>query len=336
MGLIFTFLQNNTEETLWSKCLELYEEYNPIQQGGPLMVFLILQRIQDSSEQALELLRYQVKALNISKLPGEDVEQAVSLVKSTHRVLQCSSTSTRSYIPSDFAKTVFKVFQTSTVPEFNEVFHEHALDIQTYADLHGTQPRWPSVRSVVGLATNTYRCLKQSGVWDGKVKTPPGAHTASSHSQSRALTNQPSRPPTVTRGPATTTTPGARTCAKCWNCDGDHLLNDCPLPHNHAKIEAARRRYQAWRCTRGKPRHTTGEGGRPLILNRQGHYVLNQQRWRQMQGNTSSTSAPGASSTPPPAPTPSPSPAAPGTSANVAIRAEAIRTALRRTPTYTE
>ena len=31
MALTFTFLQNNTEETLWSKCLEHCEEYNPIQ-----------------------------------------------------------------------------------------------------------------------------------------------------------------------------------------------------------------------------------------------------------------------------------------------------------------
>ena len=136
MALVFTFFQNNTEEGLWTKCLELCEECTPIQQGGPLIAFLISQRIQDSSEQALELLLNQVKVLKIRKLPGEDVEQAVSLVKSTHRVLQCSSTPTRSYLPLDFAKTVFKVFQTSTVPEFNEVFHKHALDTQTYADLH--------------------------------------------------------------------------------------------------------------------------------------------------------------------------------------------------------
>ena len=153
MALTYTFFQNNTEDELWSKCLELYKEYTPIQQGGPLMAFLLLQRIQDSSEQALELLRNQVKALNISKLPGEDVEQAVSLVKSTYRVLQSSSTQTRSYLPTDFAKTVFRVFQTSTVFEFNEVFHTQALDIQTQADLYGTQPRWPSVTSVVKLAT---------------------------------------------------------------------------------------------------------------------------------------------------------------------------------------
>ena len=42
------------------------------------MAYLILQRIQDSSEQALELLRKQVTVLKISKLPGEDIDKAVA------------------------------------------------------------------------------------------------------------------------------------------------------------------------------------------------------------------------------------------------------------------
>ena len=68
MALTCTLFQNNTEDKLQSKCLELHEEYTPIQQGGPLLAFLLLQHIQDSSEQALELLCNQVRALNISKL----------------------------------------------------------------------------------------------------------------------------------------------------------------------------------------------------------------------------------------------------------------------------
>ena len=55
------------------------------------MAFLLLQRIHDGPEQALELLRNQVKALNISKLLAEDVEQAISLVKSTYCMLRSSS-----------------------------------------------------------------------------------------------------------------------------------------------------------------------------------------------------------------------------------------------------
>ena len=70
------------------KCLETHDEHAPVQQGGPLMLHLILQRIQDRSEQTLDVLKIRVAQLDISKLKGEDVEQAVRLIKSTYRVLK--------------------------------------------------------------------------------------------------------------------------------------------------------------------------------------------------------------------------------------------------------
>ena len=70
------------------------------------MAFLILQRIQNGSEQASDLLKGQITKLEISKIQGEDVEQVVSLIESTHRVLKCSSTKSRACVPQDFSKTV--------------------------------------------------------------------------------------------------------------------------------------------------------------------------------------------------------------------------------------
>ena len=58
------------------------------------MLFLVLQRIQDRSEQTLDVLETRAAQLDISKLKGEDVEQAVRLIKSTYRVLKSSSTTT--------------------------------------------------------------------------------------------------------------------------------------------------------------------------------------------------------------------------------------------------
>ena len=97
MAITLTLVQHNTDEELWLKCLETYDEYAPVQQGGPLMLFLILQRIQDRSEQTLDVLKIRVAQLDISKLKGEDVEQAARLIKSAYRVLKSSSTDSRSY-----------------------------------------------------------------------------------------------------------------------------------------------------------------------------------------------------------------------------------------------
>ena len=99
-------LQKNTEEGLWSKCLEDYEEFHPIQRGGPLMLFLILKRIQDTSESAFDAFKKQVRKLNISKIKGEDVDVAVSLIKSTYKILTGASTPERSYVPDDFNHTI--------------------------------------------------------------------------------------------------------------------------------------------------------------------------------------------------------------------------------------
>ena len=270
MALTLTLLQNNTDEALWNKCMERYEEYHPMEQGGPLMAFLILQRIQDSSEQALDHLKDQLKNLDISTLPGEDVDQAVSLIKSTYHVLQCSSTTTRSYVPLDLVKTVFHVFQTSTVPEFTQAFKHRADEIQIDADMTGTQPKWPPVGAVLTLATNSYRRLKNTGVWDAAVGGKVSAYPA---------LNNPPTPRPSSRPPSNSTSDSM----KCWNCDGAHHLKDCELPRNAAKIEANKKRWQAIRRARGKPRHKTSETGQPLVLNRNGYYVLDQRALRQQR-----------------------------------------------------
>ena len=277
--------------------------------GDALMAYLIFQRIQDSSEQALELLRDQLSSLNISKLPGEDVEQAVSLVKSTYKVLKCASSKNRTYLPNDFAKTVFHLFQTTSVPDFNEIFHTQYVSIQTQADLHGTQPRWPAVTSIISLATNTYRRLKHAGVWDKAVGKPSGAYV--SHSPRLPPTDMP-------------TTRPARTC---WNCGStDHMCTDCPAPKDQAKIDAARQRFLATKRARGKPKRKTGPDGKPMILNKKGYYVLDQKLWRERQ----STATPGLAT---PSPTPTPQPTVSQPSAQVA-QATAICSALTRTTRY--
>ena len=61
------------------------------------------------------------------------------------------------------------VLQTTTVREFNEVFYDLERKLQVDADMEGVQPKWPSSSKVMGLATNAYRRLKASGVWDGVV-----------------------------------------------------------------------------------------------------------------------------------------------------------------------
>ena len=302
MVLAFMLLQNNTDPELWAKCMELYEDYSPIQQGGPLMLCLILRRIQDQSEQALDYLKQHVSNIRLNKLEGEDIEQAVRLIKSVLHALKNASTKARSCAPLDFTKTVFNVLQTSSAPEFNDVFLTQYREIQTKADMDGTSPVWPDTSKVLALATNTHQRLKHSGVWDGVVH------------KSRALTYHPS-PTTTTPSNGSTNGHNSNTTLRCWNCNGDHHLKDCPKPLDQAKIDAARARFRASRRSRGKTKCGTGSDGKPLVLNKNGFCVLDQKAWKAQQAEASNTSNQQA-------------PRGSAPSSNVS-RADAVRTALR-------
>ena len=88
------------------------------------MLFLVLKKIQDNSESAIEALKTRVTKLKIRDIQGENVDVAVSLIKSTYSTLQSASTAERNYVPDDFPQTVLKVLQTSSVKEFNEAFSQ--------------------------------------------------------------------------------------------------------------------------------------------------------------------------------------------------------------------
>ena len=51
---------------------------------------------------------------------------------------------TLSSVPLDFTKTVLKTFQTSSLPDFNNVFHHLKQDVIITADMKGIKPEWPS------------------------------------------------------------------------------------------------------------------------------------------------------------------------------------------------
>ena len=115
------------------------------------------------------MLVKQVSGLQLSCIEGEDVEHVVRLVKATYTVLCNASSCTHSYIPLEFTKMVYELFQTSSVSEFNNMFLTEQQKIQVQADKSGIQPVWPSLTVVCRLATATYHRLKANGTWDGIV-----------------------------------------------------------------------------------------------------------------------------------------------------------------------
>jgi hypothetical protein len=283
-----------------------------------------------------------VRTLKISEYEGEDIDNIVRTVNTAVSLLEHSSNADQNYITHDFCRDLLRLFQSSTVPDFNQTFVDLERRCQVEADSSGLAVvKWPSIDSITQLALATYYCLSASGQW-AKGTRPAG------------LTVVPFD-----------WHPGA-----CFNCGAmDHLLKDCPKPRNDAIIEAnlqAMKDYKKLHQTKDKssdrppgrggghgrgrdrgrgrgrgrggdssrPRHKLTKDGKPLRLNPQGNYVLDQHKWHLMQNEqaverlttllSQSGGPAGDTSDSPPPP-----PAAPSAAAASTAQADRIREALQ-------
>ena len=343
MTLLYRFIQNNVDAELWSKCHEDLLSVPVACQTGPVMMFLVLKRIYNCSESTLDLLLQKLKALKINKEAGEDVESIVRTINVITTLLYNSSNKDRNYITHDFARDVLRVFQTSSVPEFNDIFLDIERRCQVEADSSGQSiVSWPSVESTTRLGITTYRRMLTTGLW---LKAPAPAGFSAG-------------------------LPGWKP-GNCFNCGSDqHMAGDCPEPVNQETIEANKQVLAEWRklhpkkpyhgrgggsgrggrgrgrgrgrgsgsAGNGKPHKKLASDGKPLKLNAQGNYVLDQARWHTMQHEqavdrlTALFAAPGAGAPPPatPAPATAAVPAAPAASAASVDRAARIREAVEQ------
>ena len=289
-------IENNTDSKLWHKCLEQYDEFHEAQRGGPLMLLLILRQIQNTSDKALESLKAKLENLKITDIPGEDIDRVVSLIKSTDKILQTSSHGSRSYTLSDLAKTCVDIFLTCSYVEFTAPFEQIKNKVMAEADMAGTSPDWPTVTELTNMASFSYARNRQL-VWN-KAPTKSSAFNASS------LT--PHGPHQKARGNGQ-----ERKKFNCFNCDSeDHLANDCPLPPDERKIAAGRKAYMDKKNASGSGSSSRRSGtdrnqrrmssGQPEIKNKNGFWVPDTKKLRELAQTTPPVASPPQTSQSPP------------------------------------
>ena len=284
LNFSYDMLRKNTDDDLWLKCQEDYDDYAPVQRGGPLMLFLILRRIQDVSESAIDHVKKSLMSLKMRDLPGEDVDKVVSLIKSAHALFKSASSSCHSFIPEDFPKMILEILQTSSVPEFNLAFQREQQIAQHKADKTGQLVEWPTISELTSMATNSYKRLTCSNNWCCDAR----------HSQ-KALTAQPAGRHSNGQRP--------RLPPECWNCGGPHTLKDCTKPKDQTKIDAARQAFNKRKAARRRngpksnsnprspPRERALINGTPCLKNKLGNWVPDQRALR-VQRDAHSDSSP--------------------------------------------
>lgn len=116
MEVSHKLFEKNTESDLWTKSLEKHMEECPkMQRGGPLTLAIMLWRIQDVLEDAINNIKGCIKALNIKEQPAENIHCVASLVLTSHQALVLASMKDCSFIPDDFPCVILKIFKTSRV-----------------------------------------------------------------------------------------------------------------------------------------------------------------------------------------------------------------------------
>ena len=164
----FTLIKNNTEEKLFNKCLEEYEKFHIAQRGGPLIMSLVVRRIQNSSDEWVDCLTRRFEKIKITDYKGEDVDKVVSILRGCycHNTFISVSTKYDNRFPKDWNKKLLLIFSASSVHEFNKIFNDWHQRVQVEADANGGMPVWPHTDKTLRLATVSCDRIKSNGNWD--------------------------------------------------------------------------------------------------------------------------------------------------------------------------
>ncbi len=150
-----TFLMNSMDEGLHEAVQSTLEnDYSSSEQGGPLTFAIMVDKVINLSEGAIEGMTMHLKEYKIDKTPGEDIEKICRRFRFALRRLENNGSLTK-----DVVGSLFKVFQTTSVEEFNAMF---ALWKRTI-DLEGAKR--PEYQTILNKAIVWYKNLKIAGEW---------------------------------------------------------------------------------------------------------------------------------------------------------------------------
>jgi hypothetical protein len=229
------FLVNHCSQGLYEQVLMEYDDdaIEDEERVGPLFFILMINELLATTEDAAKVLEERIRKFDLQTI--ENVKKAKQLLLSGIHFLEQVSR-----LPSDIVLILIKVFQTSSVDEFNNMFAhlENGCDIDQML-MQGNRHLVPSstysYRDIILLAVNKHQLLCTKGTWNGVLMTG----TDSAFVQNQSWT---------------------RTTPVCWTCGGQHTLVECGKERNSARIEEGKQLLMAAREER-RVRSAENEGG---------------------------------------------------------------------------
>jgi hypothetical protein len=202
------FFENNTTAELAEKVNETYMEFAQEARGGPLYFIILINQILSQTEDAVLALQLRLKKLDLRNIPGENVDKAISLARAAIIRLE-----TFNKVPEDLVRNLLKVFQTSSVGSFNEIFkHMEQQRYLTQALYMDSRKDQLTAGGIFRVAATQYRLMWEEGTWTG-VRLKGGTDAIFANAAN------------------------GKGC--CWNCGStEHRIGECKVPKDRARIEA--------------------------------------------------------------------------------------------------
>jgi len=150
-----TFLLNSMDEDLQESVhMTLVKTYEVESMGGPLTFGIMIDKIINLSESAIEGMIAHIKQYEIKAVPGENVEKVCRRFQYALKRLENNGSLSR-----DLISSLFKVFQTTSVTEYNELFKlwKRSLDL--------TGSKRPTYQEMLDKAMEWYSNMMVAGEW---------------------------------------------------------------------------------------------------------------------------------------------------------------------------
>jgi len=169
-------LSNSMMDELHVRCMERYRKAPTAEWGGPLLFKIIMDILLLNTQDAANHL---IAKYDLKKVREEDVTTVASTVGAVvKRLEQMKDPIThRPYLPDDLNEKLLKVFQTTSVEEFDETFKFIKKQAESQAK-GGANPSYPPVDEISEKAKEVYQKLVAKGEWTGASTQGEAVFTA--------------------------------------------------------------------------------------------------------------------------------------------------------------
>ena len=177
MSWFLPHFKQHVQASLHTDVKLAFQQYPPIQPGGPLYFSILMGQLVLSNEQSCEALVSLVQAYTIATDGKDDLLAVIKLLHSETKsiiLMRSDKSSRRQQLPDLYVKQMLKVLQTSSVANFTHRIRQYdgQLKFQRFKD--GDCSNSPTILSDVFIfSLGIHTKMRELGTWQEALLSKP-------------------------------------------------------------------------------------------------------------------------------------------------------------------